>query len=158
MTDCSPSPRQTGWLTLPEYRLTFDRGATVGINTADWAHSTLTTQNTRAAISDTITYTLRLENSGIAAAPMVTVTGEIPAYLRPLATDGGSFSGQHLEWHTPVARNSAVSLIFQTQVISVPYPFTLPLTLFADDGYAVNRWTTAVWIEPYQSSLPLIFK
>lgn len=150
--------RQIGWLTLPEYRLTFDRGATVDINTADWAHSTLTAQNTRAAISDTITYTLRLENSGIAAAPMVTVTGEIPAYLRPLATDGGSFSGQHLEWHTPVARNSAVSLIFQTQVISVPYPFTLPLTLFADDGYAVNRWTTEVWIEPYQSYLPLIFK
>ncbi len=151
--------RQIGWFTIPEHHLTFDRGTTVGINTADWAHSTLTAQNTRAAISDTITYTLRLENSGIASAPMVTVTGEIPSHLQPLTTSGGTFSGQYLEWRTPVARNTAVTLSFQTQVISVPYPFTFPLTLTADDGYtADNRWTAAVWVEPYQSYLPLIFK
>ncbi len=150
--------RQIGWLTIPDHRLTFDRGATVGINTAGWTHSSLTPQNTRAAISDTITYTLRLENSGIASSPMVTVTGEIPPHLLPLATDGGAFSMQHLEWHTPVASDSAATLTFQTQVISVPYPFTFPLTLSADDGYAINRWTAEVWVEPYQSHLPLIFK
>ncbi len=156
--------RQISWITLPADNITFDRTPMVGINTADWAKTTLTANRSRAAIGDILTYTLRLENSGFASAPMVTVTGNIPSHLRPLAAQNGgdiitTANTARVEWRTPVTQFAAVTLSLQTQVISVPYPFTFPLTLAMDDGYtADNRWAVEVWVEPYQTYMPLIFK
>lgn len=156
--------RQISWITLPAGNITFDRTSVIGINTANWENSTLTTNPPRAAVGDILTYTLRLENSGIASAPMVTVTGNIPSYLRPLAAQNGGtiITTPHtarVEWRTPVTQFAVVTLNLQTQVISVPFPFTFPLTLALDDGYRIgNRWTAEVWVEPYQTYMPLIFK
>ncbi|MFQ5576250.1 MAG: S8 family serine peptidase, partial [Anaerolineae bacterium] len=160
--------RQVSQITLRDHSLTFDRAGLLPVNIPDWSQSTLTVSPTRVSPGGVLTYTLRLVNSGVAAAPDVLVTGTIPPHLaaRPFSVTVGTGSlgsGQivsnTLRWRGPVARDSVFTLTFSAQVISVRIPFTFPLTLFADDGYSAdNRWTATAWVEPFAAYLPLIIK
>jgi uncharacterized repeat protein (TIGR01451 family) len=157
--------RQISWLGLPEHTVTFDRVALVPVNIANWAQSTLSVSPTRVALNDKLTYTLRLRNTGLVDAPLITVTGEIPPHLLPLAisppSDGGgtgTFGGGSLFWQTPVSRNQVVTLTFTAQVIAVPWPFTFPLTLRGDDGYNRPAWSVEAWVKPRRVYLPVIMK
>jgi uncharacterized repeat protein (TIGR01451 family) len=160
--------KQVSWIGYQDHGLIFDRVVVIPLNTPDWTSSTLTVSPTRVALNDGLTYTLRLLNTGSADAPLVTVTGVIPPHLLPLPitiTQGtGSFgtiqlSDGTLTWQTPVTRNQVITLTFSAQVIAIPYPFTFPLTLSADDGSSSNnQWTVEAWVKPYPTHLPLIFK
>ncbi len=158
--------RQISWISLPEHNVTFDRAALVPVNIANWSQSTLSVSPTRVALNNKLTYTLRLRNTGLVDAPLITVTGEIPPHLLPLsisppAAGGGgtgTFGGGSLLWQTPVSRNQVVTLTFTAQVIAVPFPFTFPLTLQGNDGYHQPEWLAKAWVKPYGVYLPVIMK
>lgn len=89
-------------------------------------------ENSSVKIGDTITYTIRLENTSVRTLSGVTVTDTIPAGTEFLEGDDGvSVNGQSLTWTGDVAAKSTVSVNYTVKVTA-----TTPGTLIqSNDTY-----------------------
>ena len=172
--------RQISWLGLQEHGIRFARVAAVPINVPDWADSRLRVEPSRAGRGDVVTYTLSLINTGLADAPLVTVTNQIPPYLQVLTdtialnadppAGTGTILLQQLTdglitWQSPVAVGQVVTISYAAQLMALPYPFRLTNTFKADDGFRRaetfrpgNQWSVGLEIIPETVYLPLIMK
>ena len=164
--------RQINWLGYEDHALFFNQAALVPVNVAAWPTTYLEATPTWVGIGEVVTYTLHLTNSGVAAAPLVTITTEIPPYLQVLtetiAPDQGSLNLSQLDqrkitWFVSGPLHQGVQVTYAAKLIAIPYPFSLSTTFVANDGFkglynTNNHWTTTINVIPYATHLPLIFK
>ncbi|OQY47803.1 MAG: hypothetical protein B6242_04080 [Anaerolineaceae bacterium 4572_78] len=148
-----------------EHEITFQRVVTVPVNMPNWQTSVFTVNTHHVAKGDILTYTMHLSNTGIADAPVVTVTTKLPNFIQPLFINAPLGTGtfydydEQLRWTMPVSKNHHIKLVFATKILTIPYPFEFPITMTMDDGIKDDiQWTVDVNIKPKLQYLPIILK
>lgn len=116
-----------------------------------------------AAVGETVTYTVRLINSG-PLSTTVAVTDTLPATLIPQGTPAASsgpppiFAGQTLTWKGIVLADTPVTLTYAAELTSTT---TLTPTVVnaaqIDDGLG-NVYTRSAFVNGYEVFLPLVMR
>ena len=160
--------KQISRLHIEDLGLAFDKVVPIPINTPDWRTASLRSSLETVGLGEILTYTLTLTNTGMADAPQVTVTTQIPPYLDILTdtiglnlSQAGSWelSRGTITWRTPVAREQPLEFTYAARLAAIPYPFQLDTIFYADDDYRDDyRWKTRVNVEPYRYYYPLMFR
>jgi uncharacterized repeat protein (TIGR01451 family) len=160
--------RQISWFGYDKHALQFDRVAAVPVNIPDWHTSHLTVDPAVLVQGEVFTYTLYLTNTGVADAPVVTVTTKIPAQIEPIESSinqsnltygPGEYQDDQIVWVTAVPRNQGVRLTYSAKLVTLPVPYYLPTRFTVDDGFIVNhRWTLNTKVQTYDVYFPLLTK
>jgi uncharacterized repeat protein (TIGR01451 family) len=161
--------RQISHLSDEDRRLAFERVVAVPVNVPAWSASTLTATPELIGLGDLVTYTLTLKNTGLIAAPLVTVSNQIPPYLQILTDtisqtpSSGTFkltdlTAGWLTWQAPVGLHEPITLRYAAQLKAIPYPFQVTNVFTLDDAFAETAWPIDTRVIPYALHLPLIAK
>ena len=160
--------QQISWLGVEDQDILFDRMVAVPVNAPDWSSSRLQVRPLQARLGEVLTYTLSLTNTGLADAPLVTITNAIPPYLQVLTGTVSQNQGtanlsqlapRAVTWFAPLTVGQQAVFTYAARLIAIPYPFTLTNTFLVDDGFLeAEAWTATTSVIPARRYLPLIFK
>ncbi|MCP4360201.1 MAG: DUF11 domain-containing protein, partial [Chloroflexi bacterium] len=119
---------------------TFDRSAVYWIDAPDLTTSAITAVPNAALSTNTITFSLRLENSGLTATNHISTILHLPQDLDVLSPtlsySGGTgwLNGRRLHWQGDLLPGEAITLSLQTNREEAFYDVWLPVAAVVQDG------------------------
>jgi uncharacterized repeat protein (TIGR01451 family) len=154
----------TVWMGYGSHSIEFDRIATTSVNLPAWLQSTFSVTPTVGEVDDSLTYTLRVSNSGVVDG-LVTVTNRLPDSLAPISgtlqVSSGitQTDGRLVTWTVPVSEGEFATLNYTAIITGVPPGFVLRNRATLDDDLGnILPLDAVATVEGVPVFVPIILK
>jgi uncharacterized repeat protein (TIGR01451 family) len=153
----------TAWMGYGSHNIQFDRVVATSVNLPVLSQSSFSVQPATGEVGSLLTYTLRIENTGVADG-LVTATNPLPSGLalvpNSLRTSGGTsrVEGQVIIWEVPVAVGDSVTLTYAAVVTAPPGGSVLRNHTMLDDGLGNTMFLDASATIGNSTFLPVVIK